>query len=164
MFLLASAAVNYYVPKFGHQNGSSCSSSPTPAPLDSSSRSKVDAKSANLSITISRPLPISHPKPSDQPKRSQSIDIFDSPNPQQGPVRPQSIKYNNFSDCANMLPDRTPVVMMGVMPKGGSSVYSSGSYSSTSSLEQLIQKCWPQETGDRPNFNSLKETIHGLHE
>lgn len=33
-----------------------------------------------------------------------------------------------------------------------------------SSLEQLMQKCWPQETGDRPNFTSLKETIHTLNE
>ncbi|KAF7496382.1 Atrial natriuretic peptide receptor 1 [Sarcoptes scabiei] len=31
-------------------------------------------------------------------------------------------------------------------------------------LDQLIQKCWPQESGDRPDFSSLKETIHGLHE
>jgi len=35
---------------------------------------------------------------------------------------------------------------------------------SNASLEQLMQKCWPQETGDRPNFRSLKETIHKLHE
>lgn len=32
------------------------------------------------------------------------------------------------------------------------------------SLEQMIQRCWPQETGDRPNFASLKATIHMLHE
>ncbi|KAH9520607.1 hypothetical protein DERF_004307 [Dermatophagoides farinae] len=38
------------------------------------------------------------------------------------------------------------------------------SSASTSVLEQLIQKCWPQESGDRPNFTSLKETIHKLHE
>ncbi|XP_075676037.1 uncharacterized protein LOC113796496 [Dermatophagoides pteronyssinus] len=40
----------------------------------------------------------------------------------------------------------------------------SSSSTSTSVLEQLIQKCWPQESGDRPNFTSLKETIHKLHE
>lgn len=30
--------------------------------------------------------------------------------------------------------------------------------------EQLLKMCWPQESGDRPNFISLKQTIHRLNE
>ncbi|KAJ6215690.1 hypothetical protein RDWZM_010190 [Blomia tropicalis] len=39
-----------------------------------------------------------------------------------------------------------------------------GGTNEPTSLEQMMLRCWPQHSGDRPNFTSLKETIHKLHE